>query len=86
MVAEDHQRFAVCFRDRDVRILADLAKFAELEKRVEVLSLFEREVAKVLEKAKSDFILFSAKSRRGRDGLWKAILSLVEIEDPKLSV
>jgi len=41
-------------------------------------------IAQVLEIDKNDFILFSAKSRRGRDTLWKAILSLVEIEDPKL--
>jgi len=42
-------------------------------------------IAQVLARDKSDFILFSAKSRRGRDALWSAILSLVEIEDPKLS-
>jgi GTP-binding protein len=42
-------------------------------------------IAQVLEIDKNDFILFSAKSRRGRDALWNAILSLVEIEDPKSS-
>jgi GTP-binding protein len=38
-------------------------------------------IAQVLEIDKNDFILFSAKSRRGRDTLWKAILSLVDIEN-----
>ena len=42
-------------------------------------------IAQVLEKDKNDFILFSAKSRRGREALWSAILSLVEIEDLRLS-
>ena len=41
-------------------------------------------IAQALNRDKGEFILFSAKSRRGRDTLWKAILSLVEIEDPKL--
>lgn len=40
-------------------------------------------IAQVLERNKNDLILFSAKSRRGRDALWNAILSLLEIEDPK---
>jgi GTP-binding protein len=38
-------------------------------------------IAEVLERDKSDFILFSAKSRRGRDALWNAILSIIDIED-----
>ena len=38
-------------------------------------------IAQALEMDKNDFILFSAKSRRGRDPLWKAILSIVETED-----
>ncbi|MGD8880714.1 MAG: ribosome biogenesis GTP-binding protein YihA/YsxC [Desulfobacterales bacterium] len=38
-------------------------------------------IAQILEIDKNDFILFSAKSRRGRDALWRAILSLVDIED-----
>jgi GTP-binding protein len=38
-------------------------------------------IAQLLEIEKDDFILFSAKSRRGRDALWKAILSLVDIGD-----
>ncbi len=36
-------------------------------------------IAQVLERDKSDFILFSAKSRRGTDTLWNAILALIEI-------
>ncbi len=42
-------------------------------------------IAGVLERDKSNFILFSAKSRRGRNTLWKAILSLIEIEDSKFT-
>jgi GTP-binding protein len=38
-------------------------------------------IAQFLEIDKNDFILFSAKSRRGRDALWNAILALVDIED-----
>jgi GTP-binding protein len=38
-------------------------------------------IARTLERPKSDFILFSAKTRRGRDALWNAILSLIEIEN-----
>jgi GTP-binding protein len=38
-------------------------------------------IARVLERDKNDFVLFSAKSRRGRGTLWKAILSLVNLED-----
>ena len=38
-------------------------------------------IGQVLERDKNDFILFSAKSRRGRDALWNAILSLVDIEN-----
>ena len=38
-------------------------------------------IAQVLERDKSDFILFSAKSRRGRDAIWRAILPLVDIEN-----
>jgi GTP-binding protein len=38
-------------------------------------------VARALDRPKNDFILFSAKTRRGRDALWNAILSLIEIEN-----
>ena len=38
-------------------------------------------IARALEKDKDDFILFSAKTRQGRDALWRAILSLVSIEN-----
>jgi len=38
-------------------------------------------IARALEMDKKDFILFSAKSRRGKDALWDAILSLAGIED-----
>jgi GTP-binding protein len=38
-------------------------------------------VARALDRPKNDFILFSAKTRRGRDALWNAILSVVEIEN-----
>ena len=38
-------------------------------------------IARALERDKDDFILFSAKTRRGRDTLWNAILSLPGIED-----
>ena len=38
-------------------------------------------IGQVLERDKNDFILFSAKSRRGRDALWNTILSLVDIEN-----
>ena len=38
-------------------------------------------IGQVLERDKNDFILFSAKSRRGRDALWNAISSLVDIEN-----
>jgi GTP-binding protein len=38
-------------------------------------------IAQTLERDKDDFILFSAKTRRGRDPLWNAILSLVDLED-----
>jgi GTP-binding protein len=41
-------------------------------------------IAQTLNRDKDDFILFSAKSRRGKDALWSTILSLVEFEDPKL--
>ena len=40
-------------------------------------------IAQTLERDKDDFILFSAKSRRGRDTLWNAILSIIDIEDNK---
>ncbi len=42
-------------------------------------------IAEALEMDKKDFILFSAKTRRGRDTLWNAILSLTEIKDASLS-
>ena len=38
-------------------------------------------IARALERDKDDFILFSAKTRRGRDTLWNAILSLGGIEN-----
>jgi len=38
-------------------------------------------IAGVLERPKDDFILFSAKTSRGRDPIWNAILSLIDIED-----
>ncbi len=38
-------------------------------------------IAQTLERDKDDFILFSAKSRRGRDTIWNAILSLIDIEN-----
>ena len=38
-------------------------------------------IARALEMDKKNFILFSAKSRRGKDALWNAILSLAGIED-----
>jgi GTP-binding protein len=38
-------------------------------------------IAQTLERDKDDFILFSAKTRRGRDPLWNAILSVLEIND-----
>jgi GTP-binding protein len=42
-------------------------------------------IARALERDKKNFILFSAKSRRGKDALWDAILSLTEITDTSLS-
>jgi GTP-binding protein len=38
-------------------------------------------IARALERPKNDFILFSAKTRRGKDTLWNAILSLIDIKD-----
>ena len=38
-------------------------------------------IARAFEMDKKNFILFSAKSRRGKDALWNAILSLAGIED-----
>jgi GTP-binding protein len=38
-------------------------------------------IAQALEIEKDDLILFSAKTRRGRDTLWQAILSLLENKD-----
>jgi len=38
-------------------------------------------IAQTLEMDKDDFILFSAKTRRGRDPIWNAILSVVDLED-----
>lgn len=37
-------------------------------------------IARALERPKNDFILFSAKTRRGRDALWQAIISITGIE------
>ena len=37
-------------------------------------------IAQVLEIDTNDFILFSAKSRRGRDALWQAIISITGID------
>jgi GTP-binding protein len=43
----------------------------------------QNSIAQALAKNKNDLILYSAKSRQGRDTLWDAILSLVKIEaDP----
>jgi len=44
-----------------------------------------RLIARALEMDEGNFILFSAKSRRGKDTLWNAILSLAEIKDTFLS-
>jgi GTP-binding protein len=38
-------------------------------------------IAQALEMDEDDLILFSAKTRRGKDALWRAILSLIDIED-----
>ncbi len=38
-------------------------------------------IARALEMDKKDLILFSAKSRRGRDALWQTILALIENEE-----
>jgi GTP-binding protein len=38
-------------------------------------------IARALERETEDFILFSAKTRRGRDALWDAILAVLEIND-----
>ena len=40
-----------------------------------------RLIARALERPKNDFILFSAKTRRGRDALWNAVLSVIETQD-----
>ena len=56
-----------------------LTKTDKLSKNKQTQQLHK--VAQVLERDKSDFILFSAKSRRGRDVLWEAVLSLIDIED-----
>lgn len=40
-------------------------------------------IARALERPKNDFILFSAKTSRGKDTIWNAILSLIDIEDNK---
>jgi len=38
-------------------------------------------IARALERGTEDFILFSAKTRRGKDALWRSILSIVDIEN-----
>jgi len=38
-------------------------------------------ISQALDRDRSGFILFSAKSRRGRDTLWNAILTLIDVED-----
>ena len=38
-------------------------------------------IAQSLEMNKDDFLLFSAKTRRGKDALWRAISSLIDIEE-----
>ena len=38
-------------------------------------------IAQTLEMDKDDLILFSAKTRRGKDAIWNAILSLVNLEN-----
>ena len=40
-------------------------------------------IVRTLERPKNDFILFSAKTRRGRDALWNAILALMETKDSR---
>jgi len=40
-------------------------------------------IARALERPKNDLILFSAKTSRGKDTIWNAILSLIDIEDNK---
>ncbi|MGD2185553.1 MAG: ribosome biogenesis GTP-binding protein YihA/YsxC [Desulfobacterales bacterium] len=42
-----------------------------------------RLIAAAIERPKNDFIPFSAKTRRGRDALWNAILSLVDNTDSR---
>jgi GTP-binding protein len=38
-------------------------------------------IAESLEMDKDDLILFSAKTRRGKDAIWQAIFSLIDIQD-----
>ena len=42
-------------------------------------------IARAIERPKNDLILFSAKTRRGKDALWNAILALIEIKDTSFS-
>jgi GTP-binding protein len=64
----------------DILVLTKTDKLSK-NKQAQKLDL----IAQVLERDKSDFILFSAKSRRGRDTLWDAILALIEIKDNNAS-
>ena len=40
-------------------------------------------IARALGRPRNDFILFSAKTHRGKDAVWNAILSLVDITDSR---
>ena len=40
-------------------------------------------IARALGRPRNDFILFSAKTRRGKDAVWNAILSLVDLTDSR---
>lgn len=42
-------------------------------------------IAQALSVLKEDLILFSAKTRLGKDAVWNAILSLIKLEDNKSS-
>lgn len=56
-----------------------LTKTDKLSKNIQTKQ--HQQIARTLGRVKDDFILFSAKTRRGKDSLWKAILSLIEINE-----
>jgi len=60
-----------------------LTKTDKLSKRKQVQQ--HQLIAQALEMDKENFILFSARSRRGKDALWNAILSQVDIKDTSFS-